>query len=151
MDCDTRTQAVGDDDVALESGPVFRLGPGTFDWLENPEIWGGIIDLDPKPVDARDEVNQLADAIGLESTEDQRAFRQRQSLVPRVAEFSFDEPPSRKLAFNPGGTYLITGGLGGLGLQVARSLVDRGARRLVLVGRAPCPSGQPGTVATGKS
>ena len=33
------------------------------------------------------------------------------------------------------GTYLITGGLGGLGLEVARWMVDRGAARLVLLGR----------------
>jgi acyl transferase domain-containing protein/NADPH:quinone reductase-like Zn-dependent oxidoreductase/acyl carrier protein len=34
------------------------------------------------------------------------------------------------------GTYLITGGLGGLGLLVAQWLVDKGARHLVLLGRS---------------
>ncbi|MCV3213046.1 SDR family NAD(P)-dependent oxidoreductase [Plectonema radiosum NIES-515] len=34
------------------------------------------------------------------------------------------------------GTYLVTGGLGGLGLLVARFLVERGAKHLVLVGRS---------------
>ena len=34
-----------------------------------------------------------------------------------------------------GSTYLITGGLGSLGLRVARWLVEQGARHLVLVGR----------------
>jgi NADPH:quinone reductase-like Zn-dependent oxidoreductase/acyl carrier protein len=33
-------------------------------------------------------------------------------------------------------TYLITGGLGGLGLKVAEWMADRGARHLVLVGRS---------------
>lgn len=33
------------------------------------------------------------------------------------------------------GTYLITGGLGGLGLSVAQWMVDQGARHLVLIGR----------------
>lgn len=38
------------------------------------------------------------------------------------------------------GSYLITGGLGGLGLQVARWLAERGAGQLILVGRqAPTP------------
>jgi acyl transferase domain-containing protein/acyl carrier protein len=42
-------------------------------------------------------------------------------------------PPSdRPLAIRSDGTYLITGGLGGLGLLVARALVDRGARHLAL-------------------
>jgi 6-methylsalicylic acid synthase len=40
----------------------------------------------------------------------------------------------------PDGTYLITGGLGALGLEVARWLAGRGARRLVLAGRRPFPA-----------
>ncbi|MEP7118016.1 MAG: SDR family NAD(P)-dependent oxidoreductase, partial [Acidobacteriota bacterium] len=42
-----------------------------------------------------------------------------------------EHPPVRAEA-----TYLITGGLGGLGLVVARWLIDRGARTLVLAGRS---------------
>jgi acyl transferase domain-containing protein/acyl carrier protein len=34
------------------------------------------------------------------------------------------------------GSYLVTGGLGGLGLEVAKWLVEQGARQLVLVGRS---------------
>ncbi len=37
----------------------------------------------------------------------------------------------------PEATSLVTGGLGGLGLEVARWLVERGARSLVLMGRRP--------------
>ena len=33
------------------------------------------------------------------------------------------------------GTYIVTGGLGALGLEVARSLVARGARHVALIGR----------------
>ncbi len=40
------------------------------------------------------------------------------------------------LALSDRATYLITGGLGGLGLHVARLLVDHGVRRLALVGRS---------------
>lgn len=39
-------------------------------------------------------------------------------------------------AFRANATYLITGGLGQFGLATARWLVERGARRLVLVGRS---------------
>ncbi len=35
----------------------------------------------------------------------------------------------------PDGTYLVTGGLGGIGLLVARRLIERGARHLALLGR----------------
>src|SRR5439155_24676824 len=52
----------------------------------------------------------------------------------------FQQPP-KTIASSPertvreDGTYLITGGLSGLGLAVAEWLVRRGARHLVLVGR----------------
>jgi acyl transferase domain-containing protein/NAD(P)-dependent dehydrogenase (short-subunit alcohol dehydrogenase family) len=41
----------------------------------------------------------------------------------------------RDVAVRPDATYLITGGLGGLGLTIAEHLVELGARRLVLMGR----------------
>ncbi|KAB8314798.1 type I polyketide synthase [Tolypothrix campylonemoides VB511288] len=47
------------------------------------------------------------------------------------------------LSCHPEGTYLITGGLGALGLLVARWLVERGARNLVLLTRSrPNPQAQ---------
>ncbi|HKV37637.1 MAG TPA: amino acid adenylation domain-containing protein [Blastocatellia bacterium] len=42
----------------------------------------------------------------------------------------------RGLSLSEEGTYLITGGLGGLGLSVAEWMVDRGARHIVLAGRS---------------
>ena len=48
--------------------------------------------------------------------------------------------PYVDLHITPEGTYLIAGGLGGLGLSCAKWLVGRGARHLVLAGRsAPSP------------
>ena len=45
--------------------------------------------------------------------------------------------------FDPEGAYLITGGLGALGLAIARRMVDRGARHLALMGRqAPSPEAE---------
>nr|AQW44890.1 polyketide synthase [Corallococcus coralloides] len=44
-------------------------------------------------------------------------------------------PAKEARRLRPDGTYLITGGLGGLGLAVARWMVEQGARHLVLLGR----------------
>ena len=44
---------------------------------------------------------------------------------------------SKPIEIRGDATYLITGGLGGLGRRIAEWLVDRGARHLVLVGRRP--------------
>jgi NADPH:quinone reductase-like Zn-dependent oxidoreductase/NAD(P)-dependent dehydrogenase (short-subunit alcohol dehydrogenase family)/aryl carrier-like protein len=46
-----------------------------------------------------------------------------------------------EVALAPLGTWLVTGGLGALGRHVAGTLVERGARHLVLVARQP-PSGE---------
>jgi len=51
-------------------------------------------------------------------------------------------PPPPPVKIRPDAVYLITGGLGGLGLQVAGWLVYQGARRLVLVGRSGAASSE---------
>ncbi len=54
-------------------------------------------------------------------------------LRPGVGEPVAVPPDAARV--RPDATYLITGGLGDLGLHAARALADRGARHLVLVGR----------------
>ncbi|GJE55533.1 L-threonine 3-dehydrogenase [Methylobacterium thuringiense] len=51
-------------------------------------------------------------------------------------------PRERKAPFavSSHGVHLITGGLGGFGIEAARWLADRGAKRLLLVGRSAKPS-----------
>ncbi|MCP3061223.1 SDR family NAD(P)-dependent oxidoreductase [Myxococcus sp. K38C18041901] len=44
-------------------------------------------------------------------------------------------PSERRTRLSPEASYLVTGGLGGFGLEVARWLVEQGARHLVLVSR----------------
>jgi acyl transferase domain-containing protein/ubiquinone/menaquinone biosynthesis C-methylase UbiE/acyl carrier protein len=44
--------------------------------------------------------------------------------------------PNESIRIRPDASYLITGGLSGLGLATARWLVEKGARHLVLVGRS---------------
>jgi NADPH:quinone reductase-like Zn-dependent oxidoreductase/NAD(P)-dependent dehydrogenase (short-subunit alcohol dehydrogenase family)/acyl carrier protein len=54
------------------------------------------------------------------------------------------EVPATRPSVRADATYLVTGGFGGLGLEVARWLVERGARSLVLTGRR-APSEAAGT------
>ena len=53
----------------------------------------------------------------------------------KTSENYFHISRSKKLKIDPAGSYLITGGLGGLGLKVAEWLAKQGAKHLVLAGR----------------
>lgn len=107
--------------------------------LEHPEIWGGLIDL---PADSwLDDAQAVSDEILSGDNEDQVAYRNGRRFAARLTEAQHvvEVPPS----LSPAATYLVTGGLGALGLRVARWLVDRGARRLVLSSRhAPATPAQ---------
>ncbi len=68
--------------------------------------------------------------------EDQVAIRGPRRLATRLLRLQASGAPP---ALRTDGAYLVTGGLGGLGLLVARWLVERGAHRLVLMARTPLP------------
>lgn len=51
-------------------------------------------------------------------------------------------PAIRRTFCPPSQTYIITGGLGGFGLELAQWLTERGARKLVLTSRSGIRSGK---------
>jgi len=53
----------------------------------------------------------------------------------RETDVTVAAAPRKPPAFRTDGTYLVTGGFGGMGLTLARWLLARGARNIVLVGR----------------
>ncbi|MCP2336079.1 type I polyketide synthase [Actinomadura rupiterrae] len=103
---------------------------------EHPELWGGLLDV-PALTDTTgaDLLEVMSAAPG---TEDVLALAADGVEVPRLVriERPADGAPQ---PCTPAGTYLVTGGLGALGLAVAQWLVDRGARRLLLAGRRGLP------------
>jgi acyl transferase domain-containing protein/acyl carrier protein len=117
---------------SLSQAPMW--GVGKVMALEHPNIWGGLIDLGPD-----DNVETIVDMLAREvrepDNEDEIAFRAKNRFVARLT--SFVPPASRPASFKANASYLITGGLGKIGLKVAQWLVDHGARSLVLVGRTP--------------
>ncbi|MFI4873999.1 MAG: aminotransferase class I/II-fold pyridoxal phosphate-dependent enzyme [Blastopirellula sp. JB062] len=69
------------------------------------------------------------------------AFRHMQQAKHRgKVVIDMARPLSEKSLISGDGTYLITGGLGALGLEVAQWLVSRGAKRLALASRSGKPS-----------
>lgn len=73
------------------------------------------------------------DAVEIRLDGASRAVRRLRALPPPAEP----PPPGGPLATRPGGTYLVTGGLGGLGLVVARELARQADVGLLLTGRRP--------------
>lgn len=121
--------------ISLAQTPVWGLGRVIAE--EHPECWGGLVDLDPAdPADASASrlVLELAnaeseDGIALAGSGSRFVLRLQPFVTKAVSRFGCD----------PDASYLITGGLGGVGLETARWLAERGARHLVLAGRSGMP------------
>ncbi|KAB8330057.1 type I polyketide synthase [Scytonema tolypothrichoides VB-61278] len=120
---------VGSDLPGVAQAPLWGLGKVVA--LEHPELWGGMLDLAPNSTNdqAKDILAEISDSLG----EDHIAFRNGSRYVARLVPKQ--QKQSKQVALRSDGTYLITGGLGALGLKVARLLVSLGARQLVLLGR----------------
>ncbi|MFM2315092.1 MAG: hypothetical protein RLZZ04_4368, partial [Cyanobacteriota bacterium] len=101
--------------------------------VEHPEFWGGIVDLDLKP--SHDEAACLLQAVIQANREDRLALRQDKFYVPRL-QATADIDPSKSLELSSTASYVITGGLGSLGLKVAQLLAAQGAKNLILLGRS---------------
>ncbi|WP_372442686.1 SDR family NAD(P)-dependent oxidoreductase [Streptomyces pactum] len=125
-------EAAGADSVAQAA----RWGLGRIIGGEHPDLWGGTLDLAPDHTAA-----DLATALDVSAAgpgEDVVAVRGGRAEANRLVRCA--APPARPpLRCRADGSYLITGGLGGLGGEIARRLVELGARRLVLAGRSALP------------
>ncbi len=104
--------------------------------VEHPDTWGGLIDVDPvssPDEQARAVLNELARS----DAEDQVAVCAGRRMVPRLQPRA--KTVGAPLTVRPGAAYLITGGLGGVGVCIATWLAAHGATHVVLTGRRPLP------------
>jgi acyl transferase domain-containing protein len=99
---------------------------------EHPGLLGGVVDLQATP-DAED-VGALLRLLLSGPSGDRFAVRGGICLVERLVRIAAASMPP---LLDANAVYLITGGLGALGLLAARALARWGARRLVLLGRRP--------------
>ncbi|SCG79465.1 Acyl transferase domain-containing protein, partial [Micromonospora humi] len=121
--------SIGRSDPPTDVAGSVVWGAGRVAALELPERWGGLVDV-PAETDERTR-RRLAGLLG--GAEDQVAVRPSGVYVRRLRPASTPPRPPAPRTWD--GTILITGGTGALGGHVARWLVGRGVRRLVLTSR----------------
>ncbi len=121
--------------LMVAQSPLWGLGRTCA--IEHPELWGGLVDGDPLE-GAQTTAEQLLAVLTSRHAENQLAFRQGRSYVARLVRRS--NWPRQELTLRADASYLISGGLWGLGFEVARWLASKGARHLVLLGRTRLPA-----------
>ena len=139
-------QAVQPTDLVAGVVQSSLWGMGKIIVLEHPELNCVSVDLDGQEAfaeQARLLTAELTAVSVMRTWEDQVALRQGTRYVARLARYQKRQTAPQTLTVRRDATYLITGGLGALGLQVARWLVEQGASQLVLMGRnQPKPAAQ---------
>ena len=129
-----------DDSVSVVQAPAWGLMKTIA--FELPDLQSLCVDL---PLDAgAADASFIHRQMLFSGEESQTALRNGQRYVPRVVPYVPRELTSVGVCpvrgaiplTRPDGTYLVTGGLGGLGLVAGEWLARRGARRIVLVGRS---------------
>ncbi|MBR8838432.1 MAG: SDR family NAD(P)-dependent oxidoreductase [Stigonema ocellatum SAG 48.90 = DSM 106950] len=118
--------------ASLEFTQASLWGLGRVIALEHSELSCVRLDLDPSG--DVNEVQDLFEELWFQDQDDEVAFRRGvrkvARLVRRTAQATLEQ-----LSVREDSSYLITGGLGALGFQVAQWMVEQGARYLVLTGR----------------
>ncbi|MGW3450692.1 type I polyketide synthase [Streptomyces sp. NPDC001076] len=121
----------GDGEASGSGAQLWGLGRVIA--LEQPRLWGGLVDL-PATAEQRTGGDLAAVLAGL-GDEDQVALRRSGPLVRRLVRAPLPRRTVRPAPWTPRGTVLVTGGTGGVGGHLARWLAERGAEHLVLAGR----------------
>ncbi|MFF2888661.1 type I polyketide synthase [Paenibacillus sp. NPDC057967] len=124
-----------------EEGLVFppsqaMIGLGKAAVWENRQVRLRCIDLDT----ASDAVKVIWNETILRRNDSYTAaYRNGVRYTDRIHPLELNEQPTSGIELSKDGIYMITGGLGGIALQIARQLAAEGAGRLGLIGRSVLP------------
>ncbi len=137
-----QTQEVnGGDDLAPEKATL--RAPAMVAAQEHPGMICRCLDMDIPPDDRRQRdvlLTQLCDEIRSSSTDPVVAYRRRTRWVQDYQPVRLETVDGRRSPYRQHGVYLLTGGLGGVGMVLARHLAQTVQARLVLVGRSVFPA-----------
>ncbi len=121
-------------EVSIAQGAVWGLGRVVA--REHPELRSTNVDLSLSP--ESEELQTLSDLLLSGTPEDQIVLRERTCFAARFVRVPREEADKSECTrFKEDATYLLVGGLGGIGTKLAAWMVEQGARHLALMGRKP--------------
>jgi acyl transferase domain-containing protein/NAD(P)-dependent dehydrogenase (short-subunit alcohol dehydrogenase family) len=129
---DAQRPTPGPGPVEVAQAPLWALGSTMA--LRHANFWGGMVDLERRGAGgpAADAAALLSELWGSDG-EDQVAIRGGKRFAPRLTRAQKPRPERKGALLRGDATYLIAGGLGTTGLQLAEWMVSQGgARQLVL-------------------
>ncbi len=126
-------QDTGGGETRINAGQAPLWGLGSVIALEHPKLKCVRMDLDASGGNA--ESSALLNEILNPVADDAIAWRNNERYVSRLGRLEAQKVETQINFAEPDGSYLITGGLGALGLKTAQWMVEKGAQCLSLAGR----------------
>ena len=134
-------QKIGDEallnpEQATVTGPIITIGQ------EYPNIICRSIDVvlpDSGTLEQEMLIEQITSELAIEQSEKMVAYRMSDRWVQTFDPFRLEAGEKTNLRLKPQGVYLITGGIGGIGMILAEHLAKTVQAKLILIGRSKFP------------
>jgi NAD(P)-dependent dehydrogenase (short-subunit alcohol dehydrogenase family) len=129
----------GADEVRPDAAMV--TGPSKVVPLELANVSCRHVDVEPvaSAPEADSTAQRLLTELGADQVDSVVAWRGGRRWLPGFEPLAVPNPDNGRFPLRPGGVYVVTGGLGGIGLAIAQRLAHHVSARLVLVGRSALP------------
>ncbi|NEQ77462.1 MAG: SDR family NAD(P)-dependent oxidoreductase [Okeania sp. SIO2C9] len=121
--------------IAYEKATV----PGLLKTIpqENPHWYCRHLDIPQESLEVNS--NRILEELTIDAKDSEVAYRDGERWVSGIKKINLPSLPLQPLPFKTGGIYLISGGLGGIGVEIAKYLLEHYQAKLLLLGRTPLP------------
>ncbi|MBH8560939.1 SDR family NAD(P)-dependent oxidoreductase [Nostoc sp. CENA67] len=121
------------DKIAYEKATVL----GVVKTIPQEIPWLNCRHLDLQPNQVEENGTYILQELQVLSKEPEVVYRDGKRFVAGLEKVDLQKHSKQQLVFKQGGMYLITGGLGGVGVEIAKYLIKSFNAKLLLVGRTP--------------